>query len=371
MGNVQVKAARFEGTFSVIAITALALLSGRVSAEEPSIQPAAGATAIKAGRIAGVPPPAVTGNFRQNDDVNIDERLRAISSVKTWAAQIQSLNINAARAAPVDLIVADATAGGTDGRALTAADVAALKVKPDGSRRLALSYLSIGESEDYRPDYFTSEYMTEDAPDWLLGENSRWKGNRLIRFCEEGWQKTIIGDESGRSVYNSVEPSPLYRLIELGFDGVVLDRVDVYSEVRKECPDAARRMVDFVARLAAQARKKNPTFLVVLQNAEELLEQKPMLGAVDAVIKEDLFFGVDHGERANDPVMVKAALENLALARAAGRPVFILEYPKDARRRAADKAKIEALGFIPYFGPRNLDQLWLAGTRFQPRGVSN
>jgi hypothetical protein len=29
------------------------------------------------------------------------------------------------------------------------------------------------------------------------------------------------------------------------------------------------------------------------------------------------------------------------------------------------------LGFIPYFGPRNLDQLWLAGTRFQPRGVSN
>jgi hypothetical protein len=116
MGNVQVKAARFEGTFSVVAITALALLSGRVSAEGPSIQPAAGATAIKAGRIAGVPPPAVTGNFRQNDDVNIDERLRAISSVKTWAAQIQSLNIYAARAAPVDLIVADATAGGPDGR---------------------------------------------------------------------------------------------------------------------------------------------------------------------------------------------------------------------------------------------------------------
>ena len=89
-----------------------------------------------------------------------------------------------------------------------------------------------------------------------------------------------------------------------------------------------------------------------------------MLGAIDAVIKEDLFFGVDHGERDNDPVMVKAALDNLALALAAGRPIFILEYPKDRRRLAADKAKIEALGFIPYFGPRNLDRLWLPGARF-------
>ena len=196
MGNVQAKAARFEGTFSVVAIVVLALMSGRASSEGLSVKSAAGAVAVKAADgLAGVPPPSATDNFRVNDDVNIGVRLKALSSVKTWAAQIQSLKIDAARTAPVDLIVADATAGGPDGRALTAADVAALKVKPDGSRRLTLSYLSIGESEDYRPDYFTSEYMTEDAPDWLLGENNRWKGNRLIRFCEEGWQKTIIGDE--------------------------------------------------------------------------------------------------------------------------------------------------------------------------------
>jgi cysteinyl-tRNA synthetase len=364
MDNVQARAARFESTIGVVAVIAMSLVSANVSAEAPSTKTPADAVPIEADRQTAVPTPTATENSPATADANFKARLRAISSVKTWAAQIQSLNIDLARAAPVDLIVADATAGGPDGRALAASDVAALKVKPDGSRRLALAYLSIGESEDYRPDYFTSEYMTEDAPDWLLGENSRWKGNRLIRFCDEGWQKTIIGDEAGRSVYNSVEPSPLHRLIELGFDGVVLDRVDVYSEVRKECPDAAKRMVDFVARLAAHARKRSPMFLVVLQNAEELLEQKTMLGTVDAVIKEDLFFGVDHSERANDPVMVKAALDNLALARAAGRPVFILEYPKDARRHAAEKAKIEALGFIPYFGPRNLDQLWLPGSRF-------
>ncbi|MCB1485647.1 MAG: endo alpha-1,4 polygalactosaminidase, partial [Hyphomicrobiaceae bacterium] len=216
------------------------------------------------------------------------------------------------------------------------------------------------EAEDYRPDYFTPEYMTEDAPDWLLSENERWKGNRRIRFCEEGWQRTILGDDDGRSVYNSIEPSPLYRLIEAGFDGVYLDRVDVYSEVEDQCPDAARQMVAFVARLAAHARKKNPNFIVILQNAEELLARKEMVNVIDAVAKEDLFYGADHTERANAPAMVNETLKNLKLARDAGRPVFVLDYLKDPAKRAADKAKIEAQGFIPYFGPRPLDVLWFA-----------
>lgn len=179
-----------------------------------------------------------------------------------------------------------------------------LKSKPDGKPRL-LSYLSIGEAEDYRPDYFTPEYMTEDAPDWLLSENERWKGNRRIRFCEEGWQRTILGDDDGRNVYNSIEPSPLYRLIEAGVDGVYLDRVDVYSEVEKQCPDAARQMVAFVVGLAAHARKKNPNFIVMLQNAEELLAYKDLVNAIDGVAKEDLFYGADHSERPNPPAMVR------------------------------------------------------------------
>jgi hypothetical protein len=110
--------------------------------------------------------------------------------------------------------------------------------------------------------------MTEDAPDWLMHENKDWKGNRLIRFCNEGWQLTILGDEDGRNVYNSIDPSPLYRLIELGFDGIYLDRVDVYSEITGECSNGARKMVDFIARLGTHARKRNPQFMVILQNAE-------------------------------------------------------------------------------------------------------
>ena len=292
------------------------------------------------------------------------ERSRRIGAVKSWAAQMQELNVTQAARAPVDMLVVDATSGAAGGKALTVDEVRALQTKPDGSQRLAISYLSIGESEDYRPDYFTSEYMEEDAPDWLLKENKQWKGNRLIGFCKEGWQKTILGDEDGRSVYNSIEPSPLYKLMELGFDGVYLDRVDVYSEVQAECPDAATRMVEFVARLAAHARKKNPNFIVILQNAEELLQKPKMVASIDAIAKEDLFYGAGHDQRENPAGMVKTVLGNLSLAKAAGKPVFVLDYLNDAHRRASDKARIEAEGFIPAFGPRKLDKLWLPGTQY-------
>ncbi len=275
--------------------------------------------------------------------------------------QLQKFDVATAKATNADMLVTDATTASNTGQPFTATDVAELKVKPDRSKRLVISYLSIGEAEDYRPDYFTSEYMEEDAPDWLLSENKVWKGNRIIRFCNEGWQRTILGDENGMSVYNSVEFSPLYKLIELGFDGVYLDRVDVYAEVQKDCPDAANKMVAFVERLAAHARKRNPNFIVIQQNAEELLQHKRMIDAIDAVAKEDLFYGADHSQGANPRSMVESTLENLAFAKAAGRPVFILDYLNDPEQRRIDRAKIEAQGFVPYIGPRPLDQLWLPG----------
>jgi cysteinyl-tRNA synthetase len=309
------------------------------------------------------PQPAVRPS-RPGAAVARTQRLSRNTSARSWGYQLNGLDIEAARRSPYDLLVVDATTGLAAGRPFRAAETERLKRKPDGSPRLVVSYLSIGEAEDYRPDYFTPEYMTEDAPDWLLHENPQWKGNRIIRFCTEGWQRTILGDEEGRNVYNGVEPSPLYRLIELGFDGVYLDRVDVYAEVAKHCNDAERRMVDFVARLAAHARKRNPHFIVILQNAEELLRHKRMVEAIDAIAKEDLFYGADHSERANGADAVRDSLAHLRLAKTAGRAVFVVDYLKDAGRKADAKRRIEAEGFVPYIGPRDLGKLWLPGVDF-------
>ncbi len=287
------------------------------------------------------------------------DRLVRVTGAKSWGYQLAGLSIEEAARSPYDLLVVDATTGLASGRAFTVTEVERLKRKPDGSRRIVVSYLSIGEAEDYRADYFTPEYMTEDAPDWLMQENKDWKGNRLIRFCNEGWQQTIVGDEDGRSVYNSIDPSPLHRLIELGFDGIYLDRVDVYSEIAKECPDGARKMVEFVRRLGAHARKRDPQFLVILQNAEELLDHKVMMETIDAIAKEGLFHSwtSDQGDS-------RYSVTQLKRAQAAGRGVFVIDYTTDRSKSDVSLRKIKAQGFIPYIGPKALDALWLPGRNF-------
>ncbi len=291
-------------------------------------------------------------------------RLQRVTAVKSWGYQLAALSLTKAQSSPYDMLVVDATTGLDTGGPFTRADVERLKVMPDGRRRLVVSYLSIGEAEDYRDDYFAKEYFDEDAPDWLMKENPQWKGNRIIRFCDDGWQRTILGDDRGRNVYRPGEASPIYRLIELGFDGVYLDRVDVYAEVTKECKDSANAMVDFVARLAAHARKADPKFIVILQNAEELLANKKMVDTIDAVAKESLFYGGDMGQGQNPQTQVRDVLANLRRAQTAGRAVFVVDYVTDRGRAADAVRKISSEGFVPYVGPRNLAQLWLPGVHF-------
>ncbi|MBX9925971.1 MAG: endo alpha-1,4 polygalactosaminidase [Hyphomicrobiaceae bacterium] len=287
-----------------------------------------------------------------------------MNAVTSWGYQLASLSLDVAAASPYGLLVVDATAGLAPGKAFMREDVERLKRAPDGSQRLVVSYLSVGEAEDYRPDYFSPEYLEEEAPDWLLKENPQWKGNRLIRFCHEGWQRTILGDDQGRNVYSAILPSPLYKLIELGFDGVYLDRVDVYAEVEKECPDGAKKMVDFIARLGAHARKADPNFLVVLQNAEALLDNPKMVETIDAAAKESLFYGEDFSQGRTPAKSTAWSLNLLNKAKAAGRPVFVVDYVSDRAKSADAVRRIREAGFVPYIGPRDLARMWLPGTNF-------
>lgn len=323
------------------------------------------------GGLLGEPKPAVRATntvttrpiTAPSGSLALAERLRRLAGVRSWGYQLAGLKLEEAQRSPYDLLVVDATTGLASGRHFRPGEVEALKQKPDGGRRLVMSYLSVGEAEDYRADYFSEEYMEEDAPDWLRKENPDWKGNRVIAFCHEGWQRTILGDETGRNVYDSIQPSPLYRLMELGFDGVYLDRVDVYREVGKDCPDAEQKMVDFVVRLAAHARKKNPHFMVILQNAEDLLQHRRMVDAIDAMAKESLFHGWG-AQRAKDPGSVKWSLDRLNIAKTAGRPVFVVDYAKGRAAAETSVRRITEQGYIPYIGPRALDSLWLPGKNF-------
>jgi len=92
-------------------------------------------------------------------------------------------------------------------------DVAKLKIKANGGRRLVLCYLSIGEAEDYR-SYWDASWSVR-PPEWLLDENPDWPGNYSVQFSHSQWQTIVY--------------AMLDDILEAGFDGVYLDRVDAYE----------------------------------------------------------------------------------------------------------------------------------------------
>lgn len=104
--------------------------------------------------------------------------------------------------------------------------------------------------------------------------------------------------------------------------------------------------------------------MVILQNAEELLKHKRMVDAIDAVAKEGLFHTWNKGARMNDSNTIKWSVDNLNIAKNAGRPVFVVDYAKSRAAAETSVKRINELGYIPYVGPRELNTLWLPGKNF-------
>jgi cysteinyl-tRNA synthetase, unknown class len=210
-----------------------------------------------------------------------------------------------------------------------------------------LAYLSIGEAERYRPYWKQEWYGARTKPSWLGTENRKWVGNFAVKYWDEAWQQLIFG---GGDAY-------LDHILAQGFDGVYLDRADAYFDWEKSRPSARTDMADFIARLTAYAREKNPQFLIVMQNAEELIEDPLVLDAIDGIAKEDLLYGVRRAEEPNKPGDVDWSIDLLKQAQKAGRKVLVVEYLKDPAKIAAAAGRIREEGFVPYFAPRKLDCL--------------
>ena len=114
----------------------------------------------------------------------------------------------------IDLFYDDDTLGQV---ALTAADIASLKTKPNGGTRLVIAYMSIGEAEDYRY-YWNTAWLTS-PPSWLEKENPEWLGNYKVRYWDASWQTIIYGNNT----------SYLKKILDAGFDGAYLDIIDAFD----------------------------------------------------------------------------------------------------------------------------------------------
>lgn len=271
-------------------------------------------------------------------------------AIASWGYQLQNLDLDNAVHSPFDVLVIDTTLDGSDDTALKPTDLARLKQKTDGRRRLILAYLSIGEAESYR-SYWNKQWK-RDKPEWLLGENPDWKENYAVCFWHPGWQAVMCGTPEAR----------LDRVIAAGFDGVYLDKCDVFDDLKRRYKSqaAARSdieadMVQFIATLSAYAKARNPSFMVVMQNAEDLLERADLRATLDGVAKEELVYGCDAPEKLNSADDFKSSRAMLDLMRADGKLVLVVEYLDDQRKINHASEVITPLGYVLYVSAKNRD----------------
>jgi cysteinyl-tRNA synthetase, unknown class len=281
-----------------------------------------------------------------------------LASVKAWGYQLQ--RVDPARLPPsLDLMVVDYSRNGAEGRAWTPAEVEAIRRRPDGSRRIVLAYMSVGEAENYR-FYWWSHWVTK-PPAWMAAENPNWPGNFPVRFWYPGWSRHIV-DPNPSTLERLVETRLAWRkpyldrVIEAGFDGVYLDRVDIYEMWLKERPEAQADMVAFVREISIYAKARRPGFLIVPQNGEELLKLKPYREVIDAVAKEDLFYGVGGNGVKNPEREVAESRSLLDRLRIDKRPVFVVEYVDDPVARVEIQRRAAAIGYVLNFTARGLNR---------------
>ena len=114
-----------------------------------------------------------------------------------------------------DLFIIDLFVG--ENISLSKEDLAKLKTKPNGAPRLVVSYMSIGEAEDYR--YYWQSDWKLGYPLWLREKNPDWEGNFKVEYWQKDWQDIIFGNST----------SYLQKIINAGFDGAYLDIIEAFE----------------------------------------------------------------------------------------------------------------------------------------------
>jgi cysteinyl-tRNA synthetase len=165
-------------------------------------------------------------NFPGNINQENNSVVTSINQVKNFLYLINPTNfatkasfISAVTATNYDLVIMDLFF--TDGTAYTTSEIEQLKNKANGGKRLVISYMSIGEAENYR--YYWQSGWNANKPAWLDAENPDWAGNFKVKYWNTDWQNIIYGNEN----------SYLKKILNAGFDGVYLDIIDAFEYYEK------------------------------------------------------------------------------------------------------------------------------------------
>jgi cysteinyl-tRNA synthetase len=260
--------------------------------------------------------------------------------VQDFLYQLQRAHPDRIGETAFDLVVVSFSATGSSPEVIPA-----LKNSP-GDPKIVLCYMSIGQAERYR--WYYQPDWGKNPPEWMGEPDPVW-GDRWVKYWHPEWQSIIYGSPE----------SYLDKIIEMGFDGVYLDRVDAYWYYQDQGREtAAREMVDFVLDFTEYARKKKIGFGVFPQNAEELGILFPeFMDAMTGMGVEDLYYGnpQEHQPSPADWTAEREAILDQWVA--AGKLVLTIDYSGHPEQIADAYARALEHGYVPYVTDRSLGRL--------------
>lgn len=304
------------------------------------------------------------------------QRLAAVTS---WALQLGVFSTERLGNAPHDLLVIDPWADASGAGNPTSA--AALKVKPDGMRRMVMAQLALSSMDEARPDWSPMWVVpaaapmataavpglsahaarqpvaghrpllgpSADAPSWLGGEQADRRGTFEVRYWQSAWRHRLFG-----SVVAEVD-----RLIAAGYDGIYLTGVATSANWRHERPTADADMAALVGDVAGYARRVKPDFIVVVEDGERLLDAGSVAQTIDGVAKHSVFFAADG--RPHKQSDIDGSVATLRKASDLGLTVLTVEHLSGGA--AIDRARELSRGekFIPFVQSRESASLHRRG----------
>ena len=298
--------------------------------------------------VCSFPPFAASSQIETFTRSDAQKFLRAIS---TWGCQYQNIEIEKLAATSLDLVVIDPVLDGGTGRRASRAEVDQLKTKPDGNRRMVLAYLAIGAAEEYRA-YWKPEWLIS-PPRWLGEANPAWPLSHAVRYWDPEWQKIVTDG--------------LQQIVDAGFDGVFLDRVDAFHDWRDVEQPLQAEMTKLVAEIAETSRKSVPGFVLISQNAEPLLSNSAFRGAIDAVSKESLLTGLQGEGVPNTVEQIAWSMSFLSQAQNAGLVVLAIEYVSVPNQQSSIARRLQSMRFKPFIANRLLDVIPTTDSRLTDR----
>ncbi|HIP23894.1 MAG TPA: hypothetical protein EYG79_09930, partial [Rhodobacteraceae bacterium] len=225
------------------------------------------------------------------------------------------------------------------------------------------------------------------APAWIVANDpDGWEGNYPVAYWHPEWKQIWLGNNG-----------LVADLARRGFDGVYLDWVEAYSDdsviaaARREGKDPRREMIRFVAQIGQAGRAVSPGFIVVAQNAAELVADRGYARSIDGLAQEQVWFDgaasnrpagdcplpateADIETRAYEASLSRACrrmyndfpdstlhvssegyIEDLTLARQRGLKVFTVDYTVKRQNIIDAITNSRQLGFVPFTSERALD----------------